>query len=507
MSTGLPFELTRGDSAPLCAQLRERFGEEIHAGRLRVGARLPSTRSVAEELGVNRQTVVEAYRRLELDGLVRKRVGSGTYVLETGSGETGGAGRRSRGGAGAAAKRGFEALETRRELPPARSDAIDLAAIAPDEKSFPVEELGACLQRALESRGAGVLGYGPPAGDPQLREQLSRRLAARGLNVDAAGLVVVGGAQQGLDLILRATAEPGDLAIAEAPTYHLGLDLMRFHGLDLATVPLLPGREPGLSRLDGERLESLLARRPVVAYSMPSFQNPTGLSLDLESRRMLASACARAGTLLIEDDYEADLAYGSDPLPPVAALPEAGEVAYVGTLSKALCPGLRVGWVAGSPELLDRLARVKRVSDLSGSPLLQAAAAEFLATGAYDRHLETVVTENRERMRILREALLSELPEGCAATEPLGGHALWVRLPPGLSARAVAEAAAAAGVVVSPGDLFETEPGTAEGLRLSLARATPEEIPRGVTALAGAIRAVSGRQQDAGRRRESPLRI
>jgi len=507
MSTGLPFKLTRGNSSPLCEQLRERFGEEIHAGRLRAGARLPSTRSVAEQLGVNRQTVVEAYRRLESDGLVSKRIGSGTYVL----GPMGAQPRvRSRGSQARTSplpRRGFEALETRRELPPARSDAIDLAAIAPDEKSFPVEELGACLQRALESRGAGVLGYGPPAGDPRLREQLSLRLAARGLDIDASGLVIVGGAQQGLDLILRATAEPGDLAIAEAPTYHLGLDLMRFHGLDLATVPLLPGEGPGMSRLDGERLEALLARRPVFAYSMPSFQNPTGLSLDLESRRLLATACARAGTLLIEDDYEADLAYGEDPLPPVAALPEAGEVAYVGTLSKALCPGLRVGWVAGSPELLDRLARVKRVSDLSGSPLLQAAAAEFLATGAYDRHLETVVKENRERMRVLREALLSELPEGCAATEPLGGHALWVRLPPGLSARAVAEAAAVAGVVVSPGDLFETEPGAAEGLRLSLARATPEEIPRGVSALAGAIRAVAEVQQDAGQRRESPLRI
>lgn len=508
MAVSLPFALTRDDSQPLCEQLRVGFGEEIRAGRLDPGARLPSTRRVAEELGVNRQTVVEAYRRMEQDGLVEQRVGSGTYVLEADAPARAPApARRRREGLASAAVRGFDGSQARRELPPARRDAIDLAAIAPDEQSFPADELGACLQSALKERGAGLLGYGPVAGDPRLREALAARLCARGLAIEASGLVIVGGAQQGLDLVLRATADAGDLAIAEAPTYHLGLELMRFHGLELETVPLQPGEQPGTSRLDAGRLETLLARGPVLAYSMPSYQNPTGLSLDLDSRRLLAAACADAGTLLVEDDYEADLAYEGERLPPVAALPEAGEVAYVGTLSKALCPGLRVGWVAGSPELLDRLIRVKRVSDLSGSPLLQAAAAGFLASGAYDRHLAKVVEVNRERMRVLREVLAAELPDGCESTAPRGGHALWVRLPPGLSARAVAEAAGEAGVVVSPGDLFETEPGAEEGLRLSLARASTDEIPRGVSALAKAIRAVSSRRADASRRSESPLRV
>lgn len=508
MSTSLPFELTRDDARPLCEQLHAGLAETIRSGSVAVGTRLPSTRRVAEQLGVNRQTVVEAYRRLERDGLVRQRVGSGTYVLDAApAGAPMSRARSPKAGPGSRAVLDFDGGEARRELPAAPGDAIDLAAIAPDERSFPAEELSACLQAALEQRGAGLLGYGPVAGDPRLREVLAERLRARGLEVDASGLVIVGGAQQGLDLILRATADPGDLAIAEAPSYHLGLDLMRFHGLDLETVPLLPGTEPGASRLDAGRLDALMARRPVLAYSMPSHQNPTGLSLDLGSRRLLAAACAGAGTLLVEDDYEADLVYEGEPLPPVAALPEAGEVAYVGTLSKALCPGLRVGWVAGSAALLERLVRVKRVSDLSGSPLLQAAAAEFLGSGAYDRHLARVVEVNRERMRVLSEALAAELPEDCEATEPRGGHALWVHLPPGVSARAVAEAAAVAGVVVSPGDLFETEPGSGEGLRLSLARATTEEIPRGVSALAKAIRAVSSRRQASDRRSKSPLRV
>lgn len=496
-------ELTRADSRPLCEQLRERVATEIRAGRIRPGERLPSTRKVAEELGVNRQTVVEAYRRLELDGLVRQRVGSGTYVLDAAAAAVD---RRARTGLASRAVRGLDGLEERRELPAAPGDAIDLAAIAPDEEGFPSEELGACVQEALAERGGEVLGYGPVTGDPELRELVAERLRDRGVELDAAELVIVGGAQQGLDLILRATVDPGDLVVTEAPTYHLGLDLLRFHGLDVATVPLLPGDAPGTSRLDVERLDALLARKPVLVYCMPNYQNPTGLCLDLESRRALATACARAGALLVEDDYEVELAYEGERLPPLSALPEADEVAYVGTLSKALCPGLRVGWVAGSPRLIERLARVKRVSDLSGSPLLQAAAAKLISSGAYDRHLERVVGENRERMRVLRESLVRDLPEGCRSTHPLGGHAAWVRLPAGLSARSVAEEAARAGVIVSPGDLFETESSSVDGLRLSVARASSEEIPRGVAALAEAIREVAARQSGA-RRHETPVRI
>ena len=504
MPATLSIELTRADSRPLCEQLRERIAAEIRTGRIRPGERLPSTRRVAEDLGVNRQTVVEAYRRLESDGLVRQRVGSGTYVLDATAAAA--VERRARTGLASRAVRGLDGIEERRELPPAPEDAIDLAAIAPDEQGFPSEELGACLQQVLEERGGEALGYGPVTGDPRLRELLADRLQARGIELDPAELVVVGGAQQGLDLILRATVDPGDLVVTEAPTYHLGLDLMRFHGLDVATVPLLPGDLPGTSRLDVERLDALLARKPVLVYCMPNYQNPTGLCLDLESRRALASACAAAGALLVEDDYEAELAYEGEPLPPLAALPEADEVAYVGTLSKALCPGLRVGWVAGSPSLIERLARVKRVSDLSGSPLMQAAAARLIESGAYDRHLERVVAENRERMQVLREALVRDLPAGCRSTHPLGGHAAWVRLPEGVSARAVAEAAARLGVIVSPGDLFETESSSAEGVRLSLARASRDEIPEGVASLAGAIREVASRHAGA-RRHESPVRV
>ena len=429
--------------------------------------------------------MVEAYRRLEGEGLVEQRPGSGTYVRPSA------ALRAARFGSARLA-----AAEGRPVIPPG---TIDLAGLTPHERGYPSSEFAACVQRVVADRGGQALGYGPTAGDLILRESLAERLTARGLSVDASRILLVGGAQQGLDLLFRTCLQPGDAVVTETPTYHLALELLRFHGARIHGIPLAPAEGRGASTLDVDALQDAITRhRPRLAYTMPRFQNPTGLSLDAASRRRLATACREAGVLLVEDDYEADMRHEGPDLAPVATLPEAGEVAYVGTLSKALFPGLRIGWVVASPEMLTRLAQVKRLSDLSGSTLLQAIAAELIVSGVYDRHLEGVVASTRERMRLMVDALQSKLPAECQVTSPQGGHVLWVEAP-APSGRALAEAASAEGVIVTPGENFAPDELPMAGVRVSVARIEPSEVEEAATRLARAV----AKCMDDGRRRPS----
>ncbi|MEM7245346.1 MAG: PLP-dependent aminotransferase family protein [Acidobacteriota bacterium] len=504
----LEFELDRKAPLPLCQQLHQQLREALEGGLFEPGSRLPATRRVATELGLHRATVVEAYRRLELEGWVDQRVGSGTYVRSPASAAA--SALRGRGG-GPVAVGVAELLEQVRrvELPPVSPDALDLSTIVPDVRGFPSEAFHASLRRASERRGSEVLSYGPATGDAELRDLLAERLRRRGLPVEGSDLVVVAGAQQGIDLLLRAHAQPGDRVVVESPTYHHALDLLRIHRVEIDELPLHHDRGGSRSHYDSDELERCLSARPAVVYAQPNHQNPTGLTLRPESRVQLVEACARAGSLLIEDDYEAELHHDEDGrLKPLAAISDGAVVAHVGTLSKALFPGLRIGWIAGPSELIERVARVKRITDLSGSVILQAAAADLIATGEYDRHLEQVVAEGVRRLKTLGRALARELPPGFTATAPEGGHALWLELPPGLTGEALARRAAEEGVLVSPGELFSVRGGPG-AVRLSTAQLDAAEIDDAVGRLARAARALmaEGPRPTRDPDLEAPLRI
>lgn len=492
----LDLMLDRDASAPLVDQLRDQVARAIRLGELPPGHRLPSTRDAASRFRVNRQTVVAAYRRLEADGLLELKRGAGAYVRHVAPSIPA---RRPRGERASQALLAHErrAAAALAASPPATGavsaagEPLDLGGLSPHERGYPAGAFSDAMLRALERRGHAALGYGPSGGDPELREILAERLRARGLAADASALVVVGGAQQGLDLLFRALLDPGDTVVTEAPTYHMGLDLLAFHRARVAPVRVRPGRAQdgaqagALATLDFDALSLALEQAPSLAYVMPTCQNPTGLTLDLPTRVRLVSMLRDAGVLLVEDDYEAGMLHSGEPLPLACSLPQAGETVYLGTLSKALFPGLRIGWLAGDPATVARVAQVKRVTDLSGSLVLQAAATELLRSGAYDAHVATHAREAGERMRALVAALEPLLPEGCALTRPLGGHVLWLQAPAS-SGRAIAARAARLGVIVTPGESFEAEPQGA-AVRVSIARIEPRDVPRAAELLARSV--------------------
>jgi DNA-binding transcriptional MocR family regulator len=378
--------------------------------------------------------------------------------------------------------------------------AHDLARLAPEEKEFPAEAFAKVL--AEVARDGALLAYGSPFGYRPLRETLAARLERRGVPADADSLLIVNGAQQGLDLITRALVDPGDSVAVENPSYSGALTLLRAHGARLLGVPL-DAEGPG-----PEALRAALAERPKFLYTIPDFQNPTGLLATASRRREVVAAATAAGVLVVEDAFDADLLVEGELPPPLAALAP-GHVVHIGTISKALFPGVRVGWISGPREFVHRLAALKRIGELTSPPVLQAALNVFLSRGDYDRHLLRVKARLKARLALAHKTVLRAFPVGTRCDRPLGGWVLWVDLPSGISGRELAEAARGEGVLVSPGGDYSPDRSDSPNLRISVARSSGAELEKALESVGAlartAVRRALRRAPRAEERREEAL--
>ncbi|HEX7252515.1 MAG TPA: PLP-dependent aminotransferase family protein [Thermoanaerobaculia bacterium] len=465
--------LDRASREALGDQLAAAIEARIETGLVAEGERLPTTRELAGLLRVNRGTVQAAYRRLADRGIIEARVGSGTIVRSrTGTRPTTPPFSVDRLLSDRAQKISGE--QTR---PLASPVLADFSRLTPDERFFPLKEFIATLTAAW-SREPGLWQYAPPLGFEPLREEISRRLASHGVHRAPDEILVTSGAQQGLDLIFRTFTDPGDRVALESPTYSGALALARFADVETIELPMGP---------EGPDVSALIGRRRVkLAYLMPERQNPTGVTTIRQRREDLVAAATAAGALLIEDGYEEP----ESGLPPLAALaPE--RTVWLGTLSKDLVPGFRIGWLAAPAPIIDRLARVKKTADFQTPLPLQAAVVEFLREGSdrKARHNRSLDVELR-RIAAVR-ALQSHLPEISWWGGEIGNALFWLHLPPGVSGRGVADAAAARGVGVAPGYEFDPQGEDRPNLRLSVSRVDQRQVDAGVRRLAEAIHAVA----------------
>lgn len=446
---------------PLYRTIADAVIRDIRKGRHLEGERLPSSRDLARKLDVNRATVHQALQVLKREGWIETNRGGGTRVTA-----------RSAAppvvGPAPAWDRIASSLLSRIVSEPPAADAppagaLDLSRLAPDERDFPAETFAAFL--AEVAKNGSLLAYGSPFGYRPLREVLAERLARRGVPADPDSLLIVNGAQQGLDLITRALVDPGDAVAVETPSYSGAISLFRAHRARLLGVPLdAHGPAP-------EALARVLAASPKFFYTIPDFHNPTGHLASPPRRAEVAAAAVAGGTLLVEDAFDSDLSVEGELPPPLAAhAPE--HTVHLGTLSKALFPGVRVGWIAGPRAFVHRLAALKRVGELTSPPVLQAALHLFLVRGEYDRHLGKVRARLKSRLAIAHRTILERFPVGTRCDRPFGGYVLWIALPEGLSGRQLAAAAREAGVLVSPGADFMPGRDDVPFLRVSVARET-----------------------------------
>ncbi|MFD4242350.1 PLP-dependent aminotransferase family protein [Streptomyces sp. NPDC058525] len=366
-----------------------------------------------------------------------------------------------------------------------RPGVISFAGGLPAPELFDAEGLRAAYDTAFAVSARRALQYSTTEGAPELREAVARRATARGLATGADEVLVTSGSQQALTLLTAALVEPGDVVLVENPTY---LAALQCFGLAGARVVAVPCDADGLIP---EALEELLAReRPKLLYTVPTFQNPTGRTLPGARRAAVARIAARRGLWLIEDDPYGDLRYEGAEVPWLAAHPGAEDrTALLGSFSKIMAPGLRLGWLR-APAALRRAAVVaKQAADLHTSTVDQLAAAHYLAAVDLDAHVATVRAAYRPRRDALLAGLAEALPAGSAWNRPEGGMFVWARLPAGHDATALLKAALAHDVAFVPGAPFFTGAPDPRTLRLSFTTHTPEEITEGLARLARAVRA------------------
>ncbi|NOZ77645.1 MAG: PLP-dependent aminotransferase family protein [Acidobacteria bacterium] len=470
--------IDRHSKIPIYRQIVDRIREQIVGGMLPEGFRLPPERRLAEALGVNRSTVLTAYRELKAEGLLHAHVGRGTSVHAPVP-----ATRPPAGTGGVPWRQLFREGGHHVQDPVVRDllelterrDVVSLAIGLPAPELLPLHLLGTIFDTLVEEAGPQMLLHCPTEGHTPLRETLTRWLATRGIACSVPEVLVLSGSQQGLDLMVRALVDPGDLVVVEEPTYVGILPVLRAAQARVLAVPV---------DHDGMRtdvLEAILERhRPKLIYTLPTFQNPSGVEMSLTRRKELLELSARTQVPILEDDPYSELCYDGSPLPSLKALDSTGHVVYLSTLSKVLFPGMRLGFLVGPRPLIRRLALLKQGIDLHSSSVGQRLLDRFIRDGHYEPYLATLRTAYAERRDTMDQALSDGEVSGLAWTKPRGGFYFWCRLPREVERSRLLNEAADAGVAYLPGDACFAEPPADAFVRLNFSYSSPERIRDGV---------------------------
>ena len=501
MPAVLAIPLDRGSGTPLYVQIAAAIRASIEAGEMPAGSRQPSSRANAEELTVQRNTGVQAFSLLREEGWLSAGVGQGTFVrspllerkeplFSGGSDDS----RISADGAGLDPDRfSWESVlpsaEQSNDLwqywlrDSGEGDAIRFTGATADPAHFPVSEFQAILDEVLHAAGSRALDYGPAAGYPPLRDWLADRLSHRGIDADGERLIIVNGSQQALDLIARLLVREGDRVLVEEPSYSNGFRLLQAHGAEVDTVRIDAGG------IEVDSLERACRKgRAQLLYTMPLFQNPTGMVLEEDRIDPILSICRRHRVPIVEDHFDAELVYEGEPPVPIAARDRWGQVILIGSFSKILFPGLRLGWMLVPRLLLRMVQDLKQLADLSTGLLSQQAMDLYCRRGLLDEHLVRVRKINGKRLSVMLESMEKEFPSDVAWTRPRGGMTVWVQLPAGVDSLALLESVRRNGVEFSPGPFFFPNGGGSGFLRLCCVRETEERIRRGIRILGDAIR-------------------
>jgi DNA-binding transcriptional MocR family regulator len=486
-------DLERDGERSLTEQIVAAVRGAIEARELAPGEKLPPTRELAEMAGVNHLTAVRAYKRLRELGLVSSQVGRGTFVRDAAPAVLPGA-ARDPDDAGwqryvlptVTEDRGDRAMAEMYRHSQARG-LIPLSVGYPSSELFPFEAIRGALTGALESHDARALQYTDIAGLPELVERLAELSGDRRAPESPGDLVVTSGARQGLTLAARAILRPGDAVALESPTFMGIWESVR--AVDARVIPI-PMDERGL---DVDALEAVLAREQIRMLAIqPRCQNPTGLDLAPERRTRLLELARRHGFFVVEDGIYGDLRFDGDD-PGSLRADDRGHVVYVDSLSKTIGGGPRIGWVAASGPVRERILAEKRADDMHSSTLSQLAIAGFLSAGAYPAHIERA----RDFHRVRREALLAGIEEHMGelvtlSPGPNGGH-LWLTLELPLDENELMTEAVRNGVTFVPGAAMLPEASAAAHMRLSYGFLAPDQLVEGTRRLGRAIRALAGR--------------
>lgn len=468
---------------PVYVQIKEFIKQKIETGEWTVGTRIPAQRTLAQVFDVNRSTVVTAFEELIAEGLLESKSGMGTQVknntwslfsdsippdwnsyVKKGTHQP-----------------NLPTIQDIHKVEPLPY-IVRLGTGEPSPELFPQDLMTQILHR-LPSR-IQSLGYEEEKGLYALREQLSKHLASIGISASPSSILIVSGALQALQLISLGLLRRGSTVFLEKPSYLSSLQVFQSAGIRLYGLPMdASGLQPAYIKQQKKRQNATLL------YTNPTFHNPTGMVMPLQRRNKLLQVCAEEQLPIIEDDVYRELWLDSPPPPPLKAMDKNGTVLYLGSISKALSPGLRIGWVVGPEPVINRLADIKMQTDYGSSSLSQWAVAEWMASGLYAVHLDQM----REALRVRRDVAIRLLENeftGIAEwSKPTGGFYIWLRLPPAVSLRELFDRALEEGILLNPGNLYD--PTVTHHLRLSYAYASLPDLEKGMKKLAELIRTIA----------------
>jgi GntR family transcriptional regulator/MocR family aminotransferase len=478
-------DLDREAGMPPFLQIARRLAADIQRGRLRPGDRLPGSRRLAAGLHVHRNTVLAALAELIAEGWIETSPGLGTFVsreLPDGRGQP--FTRRLGIRAHVPARAAFPLPEP----PPAYGPLIlprgtlNLSNGAPDVRLVPARAIGRAYRRVLALRGADVLAYGDPEGHPALRSALASMLAStRGLTAGADDVLVTRGSQMALTLVARAVLRPGDGVAVEELGYRPAWEAFRAAGATVVPVPIDGGG------IDVAALRRMTTRTPIRAmYVTPHHQYPTTVTLRAARRLALLALAREQQVAVIEDDYDHEFHFEGRPVLPMASADHAGTVVYIGTLSKILAPGLRIGYIVAPPAVRRAAAAIRSLLDIQGDLATEAAVAALIEDGELQRHVARVRRVYANRREILANSLRRAFGEGVEFALPAGGMALWVRLRMRVDVDAWARRSVAHGVSWYTGRRYAFDGQPRPFARLSFAWLNERELPEAVTRMAAA---------------------
>ena len=474
--------IDRSADEPLNRQLYFAIREAILDGRLKPGMRLPASRSLARDLNLSRNTVVVAFDQLLAEGYVEGRTGAGTFVsatlpedLLTIRAERMGRRGGTRTGGPRLSKRGASLSQMRPALP-SRGEAFSSGL--PELDLFPFDEWARLMSRHWRRPRREFLVGGDPAGFRPLREALAAYLAvARAVDCDPDQVVIVSGAQQALDLAARVLIDPGDQVWVEDPGYPGVRGSLMAAGARLVPVPL---DEQGLDVAEGIRV----APDARLAFVTPSHQYPLGVTMSLTRRLELLQWARGADAVVLEDDYDSEYRYAGRPLAALQGLDDDGRVIYVGTMSKVMFPGLRLGYMVIPPDLVDAFLGVRRLIDSHPSSAAQAALAEFIDQGYLAAHIRRMRALYAERQAVLLSAARARLDGAMAIAPDESGMHLTGFLKGERRDGPLSRAAAAEGIDLSPLSQFYLSAPPRHGVLLGYAGVTERKIRSGIDVLA-----------------------
>ncbi len=457
---------------PTYIQLKEYLKRQILNGLWQAGERLPSTRELAAVLQLGRNTVVQAYLDLEEEGFIYTVRGQGSFVAEV------------------AVKQGpATVLNWTERITPQAVSAVELdiektelkwekgmlsfKSIAPDGDLFETEAFKKAFLDRFAMEGAKILNYGYAKGYKPLLDYLVNYLKNKGVEPEGKDIIITNGFTEGLNLVLSGLCQPGDGIVTENPTHNTALKIMKLRGLKIHGIRM---EEDGLNL---KQLENVLASEPIKAgFLIPSYHNPTGLVMAPEKRLAVLEIFSRYRVPVIEDGFNEELRYSGSHVAPLLALAGRGNnVVYIGSFSKILFPGLRLGWVMGDAELIAVLESVKRSMNIHTSFLDQALLYEYLQSGSFERYLRRARKIYRQRHEEAVRLASALIPHRRIWGE--GGLHIFVELEEGINARAVLAECYRQGVLFMPGDLFYTDGKGQNTFRLGIARVTAEQMRKG----------------------------